>query len=458
MIFRKCIFLFLIICLFTGNIKIIAQNQKAPGYMGLWSRSEKSPEYGYKYSGGMGTFSSQHRPMAIYSPTAGKTYFVYSGTSNPDESHLQIMISYYDHRSHLVPKPVVVHDKMGVNDPRDNASIAIDTKGYLWVFISGRGRTRPGLIYKSTLPGSIDNFELIMEDEILFPQPFWMKDSCFFLLHSKLLKGRELYWTSSTDGRNWSKSSKIAGMGGHFQVSGAYGNSVFTAFNYCPDGDVDKRTNLYLLKTDDFGRTWKSIDNKVVETPVTALLNDALIKDFESEKQLVFINDLNFDAEGNPVIVAIISRDIREGVIDNSLSLIVINWKGGKWNFNKVCDVDHNYDTGPIYTSAGEWEIIAPTGKGPVENRTGGEMVQWVSRNEGRDWEKSTEITSGSIRNNSFPRRPRNNNKEFYSFWVDGDPDKLSPSQLFFTNQKCNKVWMLPFKMNKDFERPVRIK
>ncbi len=458
MILSNRIFPFLIICLFTGCLELSAQNQRASGYMGLWSRSEFSPVYGYKYSGGLGTFSSQHRPMAIYSSTADKTFFVYSGTGNPEESHLQIMISYYDHKTHKVPKPVVVHDKMGVTDARDNASLNIDSKGYLWVYISGRGRTRPGMIFKSALPFSIESFKLVLEGEILFPQPFWLNDSCIFLMHSKLLKGRELFWTSSTDGENWSKSSKIAGMGGHFQVSGAYGNSIFTAFNYCPDGDVDKRTNLYLLKTDDFGKTWKSIDNKVIETPVTTVRNDALIRDFESEKQLVFINDLNFDDEGNPVIVAIISKDIRQGIVDNTLNLVVINWKDGKWNINKVCDVDHNYDTGPIYTSAREWKIIAPTNTGPSENRTGGELVQWVSRDEGKYWEKSVEITSASIRNNSFPRRPQNANKEFYSFWVDGDPDKFSPSQLYFTNQNCDKVWILPFIMKKDFERPERIK
>ena len=156
--------------LFAGHHQVYAQNQKASGYMGLWSRSELSPEYGYKYSGGLGTFSSQHRPMAIYSENADITYFVYSGTSSPEESHLQIMISYYDHKSGRVPKPVVVYDKMGVNDARDNASLSIDSRENILVFISGRGRTRPGLIFKSRLPWSIYSFDMILEDEILFPQ------------------------------------------------------------------------------------------------------------------------------------------------------------------------------------------------------------------------------------------------------------------------------------------------
>ena len=150
-------------------------------------------------------------------------------------------------------------------------------------------------------------------------------------------------------------------MGGHFQTTSVLGNSIFTVFSYYPEGDVDKRTNLYLLKTDNFGKTWESIDNKVIEMPVTKTNNEALIKDYEVEKKLVFINDLNFDSEGNPVIVAIISSDIRPVQSDQFRELTVIHWKNGKWNFYKVCNIDHNYDMGPLYVSGNEWKIVAPT-------------------------------------------------------------------------------------------------
>jgi hypothetical protein len=97
-------------------------------------------------------------------------------------------------------------------------------------------------------------------------------------------------------------------------------------------------------------------------------------------------------------------------------------------------------------------------GIGPQRNGTGGEIEIWVSTNEGFDWIKESELTSGSRWNNSYPRRPMNVNREFFTFWVDGDVTKLSPSQLYFTNEKCDRIWVLPYKMKKDFERPVRIK
>lgn len=458
MISKKTVFSVLVIFLIQSYQGVYAQNQKAGGYMGLWSKTGQPLEHGFIISGGLATFSSQHRPFAIYSPEADKTFFLYSGTRSPGESHLQIMISYFDHKLHKVPRPVIVFDKMGVTDPQDNASLSIDSGGYLWVFISGRGRTRPGLIFKSTLPYSIESFELAFEGEIVFPQPWWMKDSCFMLMYTKVLKGRELYWSTSTDGKIWSEGQKIAGMGGHFQTTGTYGDEIFTVFSYFPEGNLNRRTNLYLLKSDNLGKTWKTVDNKAMMTPLTKVQNEALIKDYESDKKLVFINDLNFDSQGNPVILAIISRDFRPGPSGDPREWMIIHWKNDKWNFTKVCESDHNFDMGPLYISKDGWRIIAPSGTGPQKNGAGGELALWFSKNDGESWDKILDITAESARNNSYPRRPLNADNDFFSFWADGDADKFSVSQLYFTNKKCNKVWVLPYKMEKDLERPVRIR
>jgi hypothetical protein len=454
---RKFLIVF-IISLLAVSTGIFGQNQKADGYKGLWFKFGKPLEYGYKYSGGLGTFSSQHEPIAIYSSEAKKTFFIYSGTSKSDESHLQIMISYFDHRSHKIPKPVIVYDKMGVSEPQDNASVSIDSQGYIWVFISGRGRTRPGLIFKSSQPYSIESFDKIVEGEIIFPQPWWIKDSCFILMLTKDRREREIYWSTSKDGRSWSTNQKLAGMGGHFQVSGAYGNKLVTVFNYFPGGNLDKRTNLYLLQTEDIGKTWKTVDNKIVVPPLTDVHNEAIIKDYESEKKLVYINDLNFDSKGNPVILAIISRDFRPGPKGNPREWMVIHWKDNKWNFNKVCESPHNYDMGSLYITSNEWRIIGPTEPGPQKFGTGGEIALWISKDEGVTWSRSLNITSNSVRNNSYARRPLNAQKDFYCYWADGDADKPSISQLYFTNEKCNHVWVLPYDMKKDFQKPVRIK
>jgi len=458
MIFKKFLLLSLIVIILLSIENVCAQNKKADGYMGLWSRSGQLYEYGYKLSGGLATFSSQHRPPAIYSPEVNKTFFIYCGTSNPDESHLQIMISWFDHKTHKVPRPVIVYDKMGVTDPQDNASLSIDNHGYLWVFVSGRGRTRPGLIFKSSWPYSIDKFEQVYEGEIVFPQPWWIRDSCFVLMYTKVTRGRELYCSTSTDGKSWSESKKIAGIGGHFQTSVNHGDTVFTVFSYFPEGNSDKRTNLYLLKTEDLGRTWKTVDNRPVEVPLTSVKNEALIKDYESEKKQVYINDISFDSNGDPVILAIISKDFRPGPSVDPREWMIIHRTGGEWKFSKVCESDNNFDMGPLYLTKDEWRIIGPTETGPQEYGAGGELVLWTSRDEGESWQRIREITSGSKWNNSYPRKVWNGRKEFYAFWADGDVEKLSVSRLYFTNEKCDKVWILPYTMKKDIERPVRIR
>lgn len=434
-----------------------AQNKKAEGYMGLWYRFGTPYEYGYKFSGGLATFSSQHNPMAIYVREARKTFFVYCGTAGPDTTHVQIMISYFDHVTHKVPRPVIVLDKMGVTDPQDNATLSVDSGGYIWVFISGRGRTRPGYIFRSELPYSIDSFQMTYKGEIVFPQAWWMNDTSFVLMHTKVLKGRELYWTTGNDGKSWGVPRKLAGMGGHFQVTNRNGNRLYSVFNLCPDGNLDARTNLYLVYTDNLGKTWKNIDGNEIQTPLNEVINDALIRNYQSEHKLVYVQDLNFDENGNPVILLLLSNDFRPGPSGDPREWIVVSRKGGEWNFSKVCNLPHNYNVGSIYISD-EWRIIGPSDEGPVKYGTGGEMVLWVSSDQGSTWVRKENITAGSRFNHSYARRPFNPNKEFYAFWSDGDALRRSESHIYFTNQKCNKVWMLPYSMNKDFQRPVRVK
>ncbi len=37
-----------------------------------------------------------------------------------------------------VPRPTIVHDKGGVDDPHDDSSLTIDPEGRIWVYVAGR--------------------------------------------------------------------------------------------------------------------------------------------------------------------------------------------------------------------------------------------------------------------------------------------------------------------------------
>jgi hypothetical protein len=413
-----------------------AQTQQTGGYKGIWFTLGQFTAYGDKYSGGLGTYTANHLPVAIYAPAVKKTFFVYGGTTRADEKHLLIMLSYYDHRKKVVPKPVIVYDKMGVNDPHDNASLSIDENGYIWVFVSGRNTSRPGLIFKSRQPYQTDHFDKVHEGDMTYPQPWWVAGKGFMFMFTKYTKGRELYFSTSADGSSWAPHQKLAGMGGHYQLTNQHDNKLVSVFNYHPGGNVDKRTNIYLLQTQDQGQSWQTITGKTVALPLTDPQHAALVKDYEAEGKLVYLNDLNFDKAGNPVILAVLSRHFAPGPQGNPHEWVVIRWQNGSWHFNKVCESTHNYDMGSLYIDQDNWQIIGPTEAGPQPFGTGGEMALWVSRDEGRNWQKKQDITRNSPRNHAYARRPLAAHPGFYAFWADGHADKFSESRLYFTNKK----------------------
>jgi hypothetical protein len=426
------------------------------GYRGIWFTLGQMQEMGDKYSGGFATYTANHVPIAIYAKAVNKTFFVYGG-SKQGKRYLLNMVSYYDHTTGEVPRPVIVHDKGGVDDPHDNSALSIDPEGYLWVFISGRAKSRPGFIYRSAKPYDIARFDLISTREITYPQPRWIEGEGFLHLFTKYTGVRELYWSTSKDGKTWSPDQKMAGIGGHYQTSQQRGKKVFTAFNRHPGGNVDKRTDLYFLQTDDLGKTWRNVQGDVVTVPVTTPGNAALVHNYSAEGRLVFIHDLDLDREGHPVIVYTTAGGFKPGPAGDPRWLNVAHWTGKAWVFTQITRMNHNYSTGALYIEGDTWRIIAPTEKGPQPIGGGGEIAIWTSRDEGKTWSKERDVTHGSAMNHNYVRRPVDAHPDFYAFWADGNPDKLTPSHLYFSNQAGDKVWELPYDMKGDFAKPVLV-
>jgi hypothetical protein len=450
---RFCVFIIVKLIFFPI---ILSGQEVADGYRGIWFTLGQYSTHGDKYSGGLGTYTANHVPTAMYSKQAKKTFFVYGGASTVYRNSLQIMISYYDHRTGTVPKPIIVLEKKGVNDPHDNPSLSIDEQGYIWVFVSGRNTSRPGFVYRSNQPYDITRFEKILEDEITYPQPWYIPEKGFLHLFTRYTNGRELYWSASKDGFSWSRGKKIAGFGGHYQISVVHHEKVYTVFNYHPGGNVDKRTNIYLMQTDDLGKSWQNIENKTLPIPLDKVMNAALVHEYEKEGKLVYLQDINIDENGYPVILALISRDHRPGPNGNPREWIIWKRKNGSWNETKVTESTHNYDMGSLYIEKKKWTIIGPTEPGPQYWGTGGEMVLWESRDSGETWQKTKSLTANSQFNHSYARRPLNANKDFYAFWADGHADTLSPSRLYFVNKK-GAVRQLPYQMVSEKVKPQKL-
>lgn len=455
----------LVLILATAQAPVEASETLDPGFQGIWYMNQPTgDEFVYKYSGGLGTYCAKHIPMAVYAPEVEKTFFVYGGTA-PDANRLLEMVAWYDHRAGTVSRPVMVMDK-GTSDAHDNPVISLDDEGRIWIFASSHGTSRPSFIFRSREPYRIDSFEEVLETNFSYPQPWWIAGKGFLFLHTYYAGGRGLYWQTSPDGVNWSEREQLAHMEeGHYQVSWPRGDRVGTAFNYHPTafaGDARKkglnwRTNLYYIETDDMGATWRTAAGEPVDTPITDPLSPARVVDYEAEGWLCYMKDLNYDAQGRPLILHAVARGWKPGPEGDPRELRVACWTGSAWEIRTVAPCDNNYDTGSIHVDAdGAWRVIAPTDSGPQAYNPGGEMVLWISRDEGGSWEKARTLTAGSEFNHTYARRPLNAHPDFYAFWADGHGRKPSISRLYFSNRDGD-VYRLPFTMDADTASPERI-
>lgn len=435
-------------------------NKKIDGYKGIWFTLGQFSEYGDKYSGGLGTYTAKHIPLAIYAPEVDKTFFVYGGTTGEEEKYLLCMIGVYDHKKDLVSKPTVVYDKKGVDDPHDNPSLLIDPEGYIWVFVSGRGQRRPGFKYRSREPYSIEAFDQISEEEMTYPQPWYQDGKGIFHFFTKYTGVRELYFETSPDGRNWTADQKLAGIiglpgerAGHYQVSSAHGNKVATFFSRHPDGNVDKRTNLYYLQSTDFGKSWQTAVGMTLPVPLTTVDNAARVHDYQSEGKNVYLKDLTFTDDGNPVCLYLTSGGHEPGPKNDPREWRVTYWQGSGWETSVITTSDHNYDMGSLWIDGNNWTVAIPSGNEPQLHGGGGEVEIWKSSDAGKSWEKEMRVTQKSKRNNNYVRKVINGKAPFQFFWADGNPDEMSQSKLYFGDLGGN-VRELPYKMKKDWVRP----
>ena len=420
------------------------------GYRGLWYAC------GW-YQGGLGTYCAKHIPFAYYAKAVNKTFFVYGGVS-PKGTLLE-MVSYFDHNTQTVPRPTLLLDKQ-TTDGHDNPTIMLDDDGYVWVFANSHGTARPAYIFRSAKPYSIDAFDLIKKTNFSYSQPWYVPGKGFCMLCTQYEPGnrRNLFCWTSSDGLSWDMPQPLARIpNGQYQISWRTDKGVGTAFNYHPHPTVHgaARTNLYYMQTDDMGKSWTNIHGRPLRLPFTSACNPALVHDYQSESRLVFLKDIQFDKDENPVILYLTSKGPEPGKQNGPRIWHTARWTGKTWAINDVTESGHNYDMGSLYIKEdGTWRIIAPTEPGPQLGFTGGEVAMWNSSDQGRNWIKLKQLTRNSQRNHSYVRRPVNAHPDFYAFWADGDGRKKSESRLYFTNRTGDHVWQLPVKMQGSVAKP----
>jgi hypothetical protein len=440
---------------YQADPKIVCR--KDDGYRGIWySNQPQDDEYVYKYSGGLGTYCAKHRPFAVYAAKADKTFFCYGGTEGENRTLLH-MVSYYDHKTGMVPRPTILLDKQ-TTDAHDNPVMAIDAEGYIWIFSSSHGTGRPSFISVSEEPYSVESFERVLTTNFSYTQPYYLAGQGFLFLHTRYAEGqRRLFWMTSLNGRDWTEPEMLAHIEmGHYQISWPHEDKVGTAFNLhpAPQG-LNWRTNLYYVETDDFGRSWHNVQGEAIQPPLTEADNPALVHDFRAEGRNVYLKDLAYDSQGRPVILFLTSGGYESGPVNDPRLWQTARWTGDQWEITGSIQSDNNYDMGSLYVESDSlWRIIGPTQPGPQRYNTGGEVAVWTSPNQGHTWTMTRQLTHDSPRNHTYCRKPINAHPDFYAFWADGNAREVSQSRLYFCNREGDRVYMLPAKMEGDFAEP----
>ncbi|MBX2817906.1 MAG: BNR repeat-containing protein [Saprospiraceae bacterium] len=462
-ILRRSTQLFLIYCLLGSTISWGQINPASDlGYRGIWFELGQKYPYGDKYSGGLGTYTAKHRPLAAYDSTTNCTYFVYGGSPDSLSRHLLCMIGCYDHATGMVQRPKVVHDKLGIDDPHDNPSIMIDSEGYIWVFVSGRGTVRPGYKYRSAVPRSIERFQQISTEEMTYPQPWYLDGFGYFHFFTKYSGVRELYYETSKDGFQWTSDRKLSGIvehgqdkAGHYQVSAASPHGkVGTFFSRHRFGHPDQRTDLYYVESTDFGDTWQNAAGRRVQTPINKVVGSALVKDFATQGKNVYLKDMRYDSNDFPVCLYLTSNGHIPGPTPAPYQWQITRWDGAAWKTTALFQSDHNYDMGS-FIQGSNLHIVAPSAAGPQLWAGGGEIEIWESLSIDT-WERKNTITKNSRFNHSYIRSVLGGKPPFRFFWANGDGHHFSRSNLYF-GDLTGKVWRLPYTMNRTWEYPVRI-
>ena len=440
-------------------------NAKDDGYRGIWTyRGSSLSEDEYRfvhYSGGFATALAKHVPLAYYVPEVNKTFFCYGGTRK-DRAQIRIMVSYYDHATGTVPRPTLVMEK-DTDDSHENPVLMLDEAGHIWVFTNAHGASRPAYVHRSRAPYCIESFDLVEETNFSYAQPWYIEGAGFLFLHTRYVDGdRFLFWMTSADGFAWSEPQPLAHIArGHYQISWRRGRRVGTAFNYHPTERLTndfRRTNLYYLETDDFGRTWQNARGHAVEVPLTSVANEALVHDYGREELRVYVKDMDFDAEGRPVILFLTSCGAHSGPQNDPRTWMTACWMGADWQIRPVTVSDNNYDAGCLHLEAdGTWRIIGPTEAGPQPYNTGGEVAVWTSRDQGQSWAKEHQVTQNSPYNHTYVRRPVNAHEDFCAFWADGHAREPSESHLYFCDKTGRKRLRLPTEMMADRQEPERV-
>ena len=435
-------------------------NRPTDGFRGLWYMNQYSnDEFVYKYSGGMGVYCAGHIPMAVYSAETDRTYFCYGGT-DPANKSLIHCVSYFDHKTHLLARPIEVLDKRTV-DAHDNPVLSLDDRGYVWMFSSSHGINRPSCILRSVRPHDISEFKIVKTGNFSYPQPHFMPGKGFLFIETiyRNYHRTNSFSLSDPTGENWTEPQTLALINtGDYQRSWrAPSGKIGIVFDQHPVGKAyNGRTDVFYMETSDGGKTWRTAAGEPLKLPIVERGNPTLVFRYAERNLNVYLKGVRFDAQERPYLLYVVSTGYESGPKNDPRRWMVAHWDGQSWvERDTGVRSDSNYDFGVLTVeSPTDWTLLAATGRGPQPWNPGGEIQCWKTTDAGRTWTKRKDLTSFSPRNQNYPRTPLGAQDGFWAMWADGDGRQVSESHLYFCDRALN-VWKMPRRFDGPFAKPV---
>lgn len=353
---RKLIGLvFFLLCSFTLHSKATQINISDSGYQSSYFCLTQLYNGIPKYCGAVGTYTHKHIPVAI--EKNGNYFEVFSNNENtggdPDKTDLVIYLV-----KNYVEK-VKIHTELDWDDAHTNASIDIDGNGYVYVQVSSRGlghKYRSGHLFKSTSPYSTTMTKLKGtpshgDFNQGYPQLHYTGNENRFVLFTRYrnVNGKSMreLWVDK-NGTEY----KLA-EGGHYQVSWRDRDAgiTYTAFNYHPNNDLDKRSNIHIAKNYYGNSNWYNLEGELLTLPLAENDPRTLVYNSEAQGTYIYLKDIVGEEVGLGSVRVLFtestSADPTQGTRETKeLSYFSEN----NINFYSFGTVNHNYSAATYLT------------------------------------------------------------------------------------------------------------